>query len=178
MFSQNQLSTQVVRVDTVDATTNSIHCSSKDGGKFVLKIPVGNGFYRIPKAGEYWIVRRQDLTNWYFEGVIIGEGLYGSAYPKEGDGIIDIPGNLNISASHIFFNNLPVGVWHSEEIDLDVSSNQIDLAYSPISEVIQVFHDSLLVAPSAYIIHEQSLIFPDGLGSGKVVVYYMRSPDK
>jgi hypothetical protein len=178
VFSQNQLNTQVVRIDTVDVNTNSIHCSSKDGGKLVLKIPVGNGFYRMPQSGEHWIVRRQDLTNWYFEGIIVGEGLYGSAYAKEGDGIINIPGNLNISANHIFLNNLPIGVWHLEEMDLEDVVNQIDLSHSPISEVTQVFHDSLLVAPSAYIIHEQSLIFPDGLAAGKVVIYYMRSPDK
>lgn len=178
MYSQNQLNTQVVRIDTVDTMRNSIHCSSKDGGKFVLKIPVSGGFYRIPMTGEYWIVRRQDLTSWYFEGIIIGDDLYGSAYPKEGDGIVDLPGNLNISADNIFFNNLPIGVWSVDEIDLEETTTQVDLSHPPISDIVQVFHNSLLVAPSGYIIHEQSVIFPDEISVGKVVVYYMRSPDK
>jgi len=178
VFSDSQMNTQIVKIDTTDIAKNEIHCSTKDGGRLVLKIPVASGFYRIPKSGEYWIVRRQDLTNYYFEGIIVGDDLYGSSTPVEGDGIIDVPNNLKISANAVSINNQHIGVPHYDEFDLTSETKSVELSNVPLSNMIQVFNDGVLIAPSGIVIVEQMLLFTESLSIGKVVVYYMRFPTK
>lgn len=178
MYQDARNTIQVVRIDTVDIDSNEVHCSGKDGGRFVLKIPISNGFYRIPKTGEYWIVRRQDSTNWYFEGVVARTDLYGSAYPKEGDIVVAAAASVNISGDHVFINNLPIGVVSHEEFDFSEQMTEIVLNGTPIMDTVQVFNNGLLIPPSKIIIREQTLLFSESLSIGKVVVYYSRVPVK
>jgi len=178
MISSSQKATQVVRIDAVDVANNNIHCSAKDGGRFAIKIPIDNGFYRIPSSGEYWIVKREDLTNWYFKGIVASENKYGSSYPLEGDIVLDSANNINMSANAVFINNQPVGVWYCEEHDVDVETSQIELLYPLASNVTQVFNNGLLIAPSGIVIREQTVLFQDVLAVGKVVIYYMRLPEQ
>jgi hypothetical protein len=177
MISRSQKTTQLVRIDAVDAPKNTIHCVSKDGGRFSLRVPVASGVYRIPKTGEYWIVKREDLTNWYFEGIMESEGKYGSSYPLEGDIVLDSANNVNISARAVFINNEAIGVWASEEFEVDAETGQLELSNPPASETIQVFNNGLLIPPSGIIIREQILLFQDSLEEGWVVIYYMRLPE-
>lgn len=169
---------QVVRIDNVDISKNEVHCVSKDGGRFTLKIPIANGFYRIPKSGENWVVRREDLTNWYFEGVMTNDNPYGAALPQEGDVVVEAKNNINLNANSVFINNIPFGPMESEEFDVDGGEYQITLQNTPIPNMIQVFSNGLLIAPSGIIIREQTILFNDPLSTGKIVVYYTRSPER
>lgn len=178
MYQNVKNITQIVRIDTIDINKNEVHCSGKDGGRFILKIPVSNGFYRIPKSGEHWIVRRNNSTTWYFEGIFLQENVYGSAYPKAGDSVIVTNGDLNISSDHVFLNNYPIGVLEHEEFDLDSAVSEILLSYVPVSETIQVFNNGLLIAPSQTVIREKTVLFNNPLSVGKVVIYYTRMPTK
>lgn len=178
MYQNTKNTTQVIKIDTVDIDTNEVHCSSKDGGRFAIKMPISNGFYRIPKTGEYWIVRRQDSTNWYFEGVVARTDLYGSAYPKEGDIVIAAASSVNISGDHVFINNMPIGVPTHQEFDIVSPTTETLLSGIPVSDTIQVFNNGLLIPPSKIIIREQTLLFSESLSVGKVVVYYSRVPVK
>lgn len=178
MFPQARNTTQVVRIDSVSISKNEVHCVAKDGGRFTLKIPISNGFYRIPKSGENWIVRRNDINNWYFEGVVPEEDAYGSVTPKEGDIVLESLNDVNISGYAVYINNAPLGVWHWDEIDLATESDEITLSEVPIPSAIQVFNNGLLIPPSGIIIREKILLFDEPLSVGKTVVYYMRLPVK
>ena len=170
--------TQIVRIDNVDVIKNEVHCVGKDGGRFTLKVPISNGFYRIPKSGENWIVRRNDINNWYFEGVVANESAYGSVTPQEGDIVIESLNNINMSGHGVYINNAPLGVQHLEEFDILEETNRIVLEEAPIPIAIQVFNNGLLMPPSGIIIREKILLFDQALSVGKVVVYYMRLPVK
>lgn len=178
MFQQPRNTTQIVRIDNVDISKNEVHCVGKDGGRFTLKIPISNGFYRIPKSGENWIVRRNDINNWYFEGVVPEETAYGSVTPKEGDIVLESLNDVNISGHAVYINNAPLGVMHSEEFDISEESSQVTLEETPIPVAIQVFNNGLLIPPSGIIIREKTLLFDQPVSVGKVVVYYMRLPVK
>lgn len=178
MYPQFRNTTQIVKVETVNISSNEVHCTSKDGGRFTLKIPVSNGFYRIPRSGESWIVRREDLTNWYFEGVVPDETAYGSALPQEGDVVVEAPSNFKISADNIFMNNIPFGVLDYDEFDTEEELYEVTLEEAAISDVVQVFNNGLLIPPSGMVIREQTLLFEEPLNAGKVVIYYMRSPTR
>lgn len=170
---------QVIRIDSVDVPGNQVHCVSKDGGRFAIKIPIANGFYRIPRVGENWIVRREDFTNWYFEGIVVNDqDPYGSTHPQEGDIVVNAESNINLYGKAMYFNNEPVGIWENEEFDLDAATDSITLAETPIPNVIQVFNNGLLIAPSVIIIRERTLLFDNPLSAGIVVVYYMKLPQQ
>ena len=176
---QNRNTVQVIKIDSVDVVNNQVHCVSKDGGRFAIKIPINNGFYRIPRTGEDWIVRREDYTNWYFEGLVVNDrDPYGSTYPQEGDIVINAESNINLNGTSLYFNNEVLGVWESEEFQLTAASDEITLEEVPIPNVIQVFNNGLLIAPSGIIIRERTLLFDNALTVGTVVVYYMKSPSQ
>lgn len=178
MYADDKNTNIVVQISNVDVYKNQIHCSAKDGGKFVLRMPISNGMYRIPKTGETWIIRRKDLTNWYFEGIINIENLYGNSLPLDGDIILDSGNNVNISAKGVFINNAPIGTPFNEEFDIQEEEGVITLSETPLPESVQVFNNGLLIAPSGIIIREQTLLFADPLSIGKVVVYYTRVPQR
>jgi hypothetical protein len=178
MYTNLKNTTQIVRIDSVNTSKNEVHCVSKDGGRFTLRMPIASGVYRIPVSGENWIVRRQDLTNWYFEGVVPDNDPYGSAAAQPGDVIIEAPTNLKISADYIYINNSPLGVWDCEEIQLTSNASEITMSETPIQTVIQVFNNGLLIPPSGIIIREQTLLFEEPLTAGSVVIYYMRLPER
>lgn len=178
MYNNLKNTTQVVRIDNVNVSKNEIHCVSKDGGRFTLRIPISNGLYRIPKSGENWIIRREDIANWYFEGIVPDQSPYGSAIPNPGDVIVEAPEDYKISANNIYINNTPIGIWHYEEFNISEEAFEIEMEDAPIPTAIQVFNNGLLIAPSGIIIREQTLLFNNPLTVGSVVVYYMRSPER
>lgn len=178
MYTNIKNTTQLVRIDSVNVAANEIHCVSKDGGRFTLRIPISNGLYRIPQSGENWIIRREDVANWYFEGILPDDSPYGSAIPNPGDVIVEAPADYKISANNIYINNIPIGVWGSEEFQINEDTLSIELSGVPIPTVIQVFNNGLLIPPSGIIIREQVLLFEEPLGAGNAVVYYMRLPER
>lgn len=171
--------TQVVKIDVVDVQNNAIHCSGNDGGRFSIPIPISNGFYRIPTTGEYWMIRRENLTTWVFEGVLDQGTLYGNVSPLEGDSVVNAQSNLTISADQLFFNNEPIGVSTYEEFD--IGEDIVDvlvLQGTPIPQSTQVFNNGLLIPLSGIIIGEQTLLFDKPLSAGKVSIFYMKLPQR
>lgn len=168
---------RVVAIEVVDVDSNQIHCVGADGGRFAIPIPISNGFYRIPKVGEYWMIRRENLTTWLFEGVMEPEVLYGNVFPQEGDSVINTEGNLVVSANNVLIGNDPIGAPAYEEFEVEGNeTDTLTLQSSPIPSSVQVFNNGLLIALSGIIIGEQSLLFSTPLAAGRVSVYYMKSP--
>lgn len=171
--------TRIVMIDVVDIEKNEIHCSGKDGGRFTIPIPISNGFYRIPRTGEYWMIRRQNLTTWLFEGVVDQDKLYGNVAPQDGDSVVNASNNFIISANAMFLNNDPLGTPAYEEFDISgATTSVIELQAVPIPSSVQVFNNGLLIALSGIIIGEQSLLFETPLSAGKVAVFYMKLPQR
>lgn len=170
---------QIVKIDLVDMDKREIHCTSRDGGRFTIKLPVGNGVYRVPRSGEDWVVRRENVNSWTFRGIVEGDNNFASVIPLEGDIVIETPSELKISANGVYINNSALGVWEYEQFAIEGSTTtEITLADSPVSSVIQVFNNGLLIPPSGIIIIEQTLLFTNALNAGIAVVYYMRLPDQ
>lgn len=180
MYSKGTRETiQVVKIDSVDVEKRNIHCTSKDGGRFTIKMPVASGLYRIPKSGENWIARRDGISNWSFVGIVEGDDNFASVIPLEGDIVIETPSEVKISANGVYINNSPLGVWEYDEFTIEGSTTTtLTLEDSPVSPVIQVFNNGLFIPPSGIIIVEQTLLFTNALSPGTAVVYYMRLPDQ
>lgn len=177
--SQKRDTLQVVKIDFVDLEKREIFCSSKDGGRFTLKIPVGNGLYRIPKSGENWLIHRENINNWSMHGVIQEGFKISPLIPQEGDIVIDSPSEVKVSTNAFYINNDVVGVWEYQEFDIEGSeTKQLLLDFAPASETIQVFNNGLLIPPSGIIIVEQVLLFQTALNPGIAVAYYTRLPER
>jgi hypothetical protein len=180
MYSSGKRDTiQVVTIDFVDINKREVFCSSKDGGRFTLKIPVGDGVYRIPKSGENWIIHRENINNWSFQGVIQSGFETSVAGAQEGDLVIESPSEVKMSTRTFYLNGVAMGVWTMEEFSIEGGTTRsLEIANTPTSDIIQVFNNGLLIPPSGIIIVEQVLLFSEALDAGWAAVYYTRFPEQ
>ena len=115
MINDSKKTFLVVRIEAVDIDKNEVYCVAKDNGRFTLKTPISDGIYRVPQVGESWVIRRGDLINWFFEGIVDSKSPYGGTTAEAGDVVIESANNVKVSAGAILVNNQPLGIWTHEE---------------------------------------------------------------
>lgn len=143
----------IVRIEAVNLDKKAIYCSSKDGGRFTLEIPVTRGLYRIPKVGESWMIRRGDLVNWFFEGIVDDRDVYSGPTTEPGDIVLKSANNIIASGDAFFINNDIVGIWTHEEYVVPASSNAAQKTtpdLSPIKTLIESEQSVILNKQGAY----------------------------
>ncbi len=169
--------TNIVRIENVDLANSMISVIDRSGLAYKVPFRHSGAFYRIPKPGETWALRRENY-NYTFEAVYdLDNETNGFDIYSPGDGVIDAPRSLSINTSRMIVNGHDVGVraWEYFESPKDYLTI-FELNSKPIPASVQMFANGILVNPTLITI-DNKFVKVDAVLRGWFTIYYDYIPE-
>lgn len=160
-------------IDDVDLANLNAHCRDKTGAPVLATFRVSSGaMFQVPVQGEYWSAKKQGWV-WNLESRQESEEDHDWNKSNLAEGDTKIKGtNVHLLVSDLQVNQNSFGAPFMEVFTNAVETAEVILTHTPVLASIQVFYETLFVAPPKWSVAGNTITFDPSLGAGDVTVYY------